>query len=399
VPDDKLGQLFGELAAIDLPVPPSERVIARGRRRRRTNRIIACVAVLVAVALAGAVTSYAANVAGQRARGPLAHATKPPRRQSAPAHLPPAGEGRLVLGAGLSPSYQAVFEMARTGGGKAIRVPNLTGVTEGQSVIAPDPAGGWVVTEAAGPVSQVNQQPERLATVSATGTVVTFGPAFSARQSVTSLAVRPDGTAVAVAVSTVSGADDCLCSAAKIELIPLPGHHGAIRTWTLATAGSAAVMDMVKFLSWAPGGASLTYFPGGATGGGFSTHGAVTLDAAAPGATAPATTQWPPFRKGRGSCNGLAGGWDGDSYLALEGCDGSYRLRPADPVTGAAAGPPVTVPMVWGCGSFAVEPLGSTGQMLISGCGNFVDHSGVNHGGRVTTLPNLPGGLTWVSEG
>ncbi len=392
---DTLRSLFGGLAATDLPVPASAGVIARGRRRRRNARLTSAAAALAVMALASSLaasipqatvhrTGHQASASGKAAHHQMRAMGDQPGRSPS---LPPAGSGHLLLGTGLAGSA-SVFEMSRIGSARAVRVSGLPAVVAPQSVIASSPGGGWVVTEAAGPVSGVNWQPVRLATVSATGAVRPFGPEFSKWENVTSLAVRPDGSAVAVGVLRVSGSRQCLCSAARIELIPMPGHEARVRTWTLASA----TMTIVKFLSWAPDGLRLTYFPGGdETGGGFATDGAATLDTAGPGDIAPVTRDWPAIRKG--SCNAVAGTWNGSSYLALEGCDPSYRLQPVDPVTGSATGPGVTVPLAWACGSFALGPVRGSDEVVVSGCGSFL----VSHG-HARTLA-LPAGLTWVSAG
>jgi hypothetical protein len=192
-----------------------------------------------------------------------------------------------------------------------------------------------------------------------------FGPVIPDAQA-TSIAVRPDGSAVAVAVAmTPVSTGGCRCKAAQIWLLPLPGHPGRERTWTLAAATKTMVMD----LSWAPDGIRLTYRPGANEyGGGFTGSGAVTLDTADAGTVAPAITAWPPFRKGR-SCNMIGGTWSGGQYLALEACGGQgehTELRPANPDTGAALGPAVRV-QGWGCPPPAFS-VGGSGQLLVSYC-------------------------------
>ena len=382
---DTLRSLFEGLATTDLPVPASADVMARGRQRRRNTRLTSAAATLAVIALAGSLAAYTQQASLHRA-APQARGSGV-KDHHRPASPPPAGSGHLLLGTGLVGS-DSVFEMSRIGSARAIRVSGLRAVTVGQSVIAANPAGGWVVTEGAGPVSGVNLQPVRLATVSADGVARPFGPEFSKWQEVTSLAVRPDGLAVAVGVARVSGSRECLCSAARIELIPMPGHEGRVRAWTLASA----TMTIVRFLSWAPDGVRMTYFPGGdQTGGGFATDGAATLDTARLGDIAPVTTGWPAFRKG--SCNAVAGTWEASSYLALEGCDPSYRLQPVDPATGSATGPGVTVPMAWACGSFALGPVRGSDEVMVSGCGSFLVSRG--HARPLS----LPAGLTWVSAG
>jgi len=360
MPDNMIDELFGQFASLTLPVPDAAGVVDRGRQRRRRSRHMAVAsgiaAAAVAVASVAVITHALGGNGGHGGPAVNSHRTRPSGQPQ------PAGTGRLLLGVTASGS----FELGRLGSPALEPIRDLRPVVAGQSLVATNPAGGWVVTYAAGRENGVNEQPERLATVSVTGQVHPFGPVFPDPQ-VTSIAVRPDGSAVAVAVSvTPVSTDGCRCKAAEIMLLPLPGYPGQGRSWTLTTASRTMAMD----LSWAAGGTRLTYLPGANEyGGGFVGHGAVTLDTAAVGTTAPAVTAWPAFRKGD-HCNMIGGTWAGDQYLALEACGGQdehTELVPAAVTDGAFLGPPVLV-RGWGCPPPTLS-VAADGQVLVSYCG------------------------------
>jgi hypothetical protein len=358
MPENTIDELFSQFAGVTLPVPDRDGVVGRGRQRRHRFRLLAAATAVAAVLVAaGSVTVITHALAGNGGSGgpPATHRTRHEGQRL------PAGTGRLLLGV----TNSGVFELGRLGSQDLEPLRDLRPLVIWHSLAATNPAGGWVVTYAAGPARGDTSQPERLATVSTAGRVHAFGPVFPVAE-LTGIAVRPDGSAVAVAVSaTPVSTDGCRCKAAEIMLLPLPGHPVRGRTWILASATKTMAMD----LSWAPGGIRLTYQPGASEyGGGFTGSGAVTLDTAQAGAVAPAITAWPPFRKG-GSCNMIGGTWAGRQYLALEACGHVERteLRPANSDTGAALGPPVTV-QGWGCAAPAFS-VAAGGQVLVSYCG------------------------------
>lgn len=358
MPENMIDELFSRLAGVTLPVPDRDGVVGRGRQRRRRFRLMAAAAGVAAVIVAaGSVTVITHALGGNGGRsGPAANS----HRTRHSGQRLPSGAGRLILGV----STSGAFELGRSGSQALEPLRDLRPLVIWHSLVATNPAGGWVVTYAAGPAHGDTSQPERLATVSTTGRVHAFGPVVPVAD-VTSIAVRPDGSAVAVAVSaTPVSTDGCRCKAAQIWLLPLPGHAGQQRTWTLASPTKTMAMD----LSWAPGGIRLTYQPGANEyGGGFTGSGAVTLDTADAGTVAPAITSWPPFRKG-GSCNMIGGTWAGRQYLALEACGHVERteLRPANSGSGAALGPPVTV-QGWGCAAPTFS-VAADDQVLVSYC-------------------------------
>ncbi len=379
---DRARELFRALAAEEVPVPAAGRVVARGRQRRRRVRIVAALSVLAFIAAGASAVSYAGGAASRARPAPAAgHRTSKPgpvRR----ATLPPAGQGQLVLG--LTESSQLV--MTRIHGtvapstGTPVTIPGVHNVT----AVATDPDGGWVIAYATG--SQYGA-PERLARVTVRGLVQPFGAELSHGWTVTGLAARPDGSGIAVALWRYT--DNRLPG--QIRLVPLPGHPGGTRIWTLGSA----LTTQAKGLSWR-NATHLTYIPGSdATGGGFAPSGAVTLDIARPGSIAPATSLWPPMTKIAGQCDLLSGTWlaKGRGYLALQACGGitSARLGLVSVTDGAAAGPTVSVPG-FGCPAgqpLAPEPGGT--DVLISFCGVSLDT-----GGHISAVPGIASDAAWA---
>ena len=76
---DLIGELFGELAASELPVPARASVVARGRQRRLRARGIAAVSVLAIIAVAGSAVGYVrhAERGAGLGRSPVSHGTSP----------------------------------------------------------------------------------------------------------------------------------------------------------------------------------------------------------------------------------------------------------------------------------------------------------------------------------
>jgi hypothetical protein len=374
---DRMNELFGALAGEQVPVPAARGVVARGRQRRRRARIVAALSAVALIGAAASAASYAREAASHSrpapATGHLTSKPRPVRRET----LPPAGQGPLVLG--LTESSQLLMTRIDSTV-PPVTIPGFHNVT----AVASDPAGGWIVAYATG---AQNGAPVRLATVTVSGHVQPFGTEFSKGWTVTGLAARPGGASIAVAlwhytVNRMPG---------QIRLVPLPGHPGSARTWTL----SSPLMTQAQSLSWRDA-THLTYIPGSdETGGGFAPAGAVTLDIARPGSHAPATSLWPSFNKQAGQCQLLSGTWlmHGSGYLALRACGGNAtaRLGLVSVTTGAAAGPTVPVP---GFGCPAGQPLvpePGGGDVLISFCGVSVDS-----GGHVRAVPGVASDAAWA---
>jgi hypothetical protein len=370
---DRVSELFAELKREQVPVPPPGRVAERGRQLRRRMRVKACAAAVAVIAVTGLVMQL---VSSPRGRGPAEPgftqrpASPTPSSTSTPAQaaLPPGGSGQLILGT--NASGQVV--MTRTGtGSTAVPVPGLAPVAGGATDIATDPAGGWVVTYLADPHAV------RLAVVSANGRIQDFGPVFTG-QNVTSVAVSPDGSRVAVALTraATSGAGQ-----AMIEVLPAPAHAAGTRTWTIP-----APANWVDKLSWAPNGEDLAYAVGFQTGGGIDGY-PVTLDTTAPGSAAPVQSGWPDVGKGastaagRAACPPDAGAWLGTTgqFAALEECGASLTevLQPASASNGTPAGPAVTIPGAQpGCPGGGLDSGASGNPILITYCGVYLDDHG-----------------------
>jgi hypothetical protein len=390
---DRVQELFAELRRADLPVPPSGRVAARGRQLRRRSRLQVCGAAVAVIAATGLVAHLVTASGGHGGRPVLGLSQRPtspaPARTTSPGStvLPPAGDGPLILGLDASDH----FVMTRTGsGGRPVPVPGLPAVAGGPSDIATDPAGGWVVTYSANPNAPYGSQTARLAVVTPDGRGHAFGSPFSG-VTVTSVAVSPDGSRVAVALSRTPGAP-LSASQATIEVLPTPGHAGGTRTWIIP-----APLNYADNLSWAPDGRHLTYAVGVNTGAGIGGY-PVTLDITAPGAVAPDQSGWPQAGKGattaagRAACPPDVGAWLGTSgkFAALEECDGSQTevVQPAHASDGAATGPASTIPGArpGSCAGGALDPAPAGNPILITYCGVYLDDRG--------RISRLPGGLT-----
>ncbi len=367
--------------ALAAPVPPAARVLARGRQRqrRRRARTVAAACALAVVAAGASAAAYSSAVSHSRPAPAADHRTGKPGPVHKPT-LPPAGQTALVLG--LSESSQLV--MTRIGS----TVPPVTihGV-QNVSTVATDPGGGWVIAYDPSPLTDPRSAAARLAMVTESGRVQPFGGEIRKGWAVTGLAVRPDGSSIAVAlwhiaVNRLPG---------QIRLVPLPGHTGSTRTWTLGSALTTQAWS----LSW-QNDTHLTYIPGSdETGGGFAPMGAVTLNTARSSSIAPAVSLWPPFTKKAGQCHLLSGTWlaNGSGYLTLQACGGDTgaRLGLASVKTGAAAGPTVAVP---GFGCPAGQPLAPQPggrDVLISFCGVSLEN-----GGHISEVPGVASDAAWA---
>jgi len=391
-------ELFAELRRAEVPIPPPGRVAARGRQRRLRARlrVSAAVAVIAGTALVlrlagipGSTGPSSGNGISPRPTSPAPARTTPSARTTPPARasLPPPGSGTLILGLNASDK----FVMTRTGAnGPAVPVPGLPPVAGGPSVIVTDPAGGWIVTHSVSLKAGSGSLATGLAVVTPNGSAHGFGPVFSGKV-VTSVAVSPDGSRVAVALSPGSGAASSGVGEAAIEVLPTPGHGAGTRTWTIP-----APSNWVLNLSWAPDGEHLAYAVGFQTGAGIDGY-PVTLDIGAPGSLAPVVSGWPHVGKGASTAAGRAAcppdstAWLGASgqFAALEECDktGTEVLQLANASDGAPSGPAITIPGAQpGCvsGALAAAPAGN--PILINYCGVYLD----DHG----TITKLPGGLT-----
>jgi hypothetical protein len=389
---DRLSELFAELRQTDVPVPPPGRVAVRGRQLRRRARLQVCAAAVVVIAGATVAAQLAAAPSGRgrplqtsvspRPTVTATASTTPPARTV----LPPPGSGLLILGL----NSRGQFVMTRTGSGeRPVPVPGLAPVAGGSPDIAADPSGGWVVTYAVNPNAPSGSQTPGLAMVATNGRTFDFGPVLTGKE-VTSVAVSPDGSRVAVALSPASGPASAGGGKATVVVLPTPGHGGATRSWTIPPSS-----NMADNLSWAPDGRHLTYAVGFQTGAGIDGY-PVTLDTAAPGSVAPDQSGWPLAGKGaataagRAACPPDAAAWLGSTgqFAALEECSQTEVLQPASASDGTAAGPAITIPGArpGSCSGAALDAAPAGNPVLITYCGVYLD----DHG-RIT---KLPGGLT-----
>jgi hypothetical protein len=397
MPKDMIEGLFGQLTAAELPVPAQTDVVARGRQRRRRNRVIASVCALAVVAVAGSAIAYVQRAAGQAEQRVPSSASKPGgARHHSEGSSAPAGSSPLLLSLYEPSSDQGSWQLVMTRLGSSAAPVALSGLptwADAQSVIATNPSGGWVISYATARANSVGAAPERLATVSSEGAIRPFGPAFSRQVRITALAVRPDGSAVAIAITSVGTSSLAGNQAARIELVPLAGHGGAVRTWSL----SSDLLTMAESLSWEPSGTQLSYIPGSdETGGGFAADGVVTLNTASSASIGPAETNWPPYRKGGGQCHLYAGAWEvgTSTYVALEQCGNAVVVLPVNPVTGAHEGSAAQLPggmnTYFGCGDPTLDAAPNGHQVLISGCVGLYLYKG----GHVSKVPGPAVGAT-----
>ncbi len=436
MPEDRLRELFEQATRIAVEVPPADGVLARGRQRRRRARLqVSAIAWTLLVAagfgapqaageLAGTqkqvraapqaggpdmtgpmsgpaprtINSTYSQVSSSRAtlrptpaagRAPSSAPSASPRvspaksmsRRSAPTiTLPPPGKGQLLLGLDSSSHYV----MTRVGAASpAVRLPGLAALADAPPVLATNPGGGWVVTVSAGQGAPSAFRSAQLALVTVAGWSERFGPVFS-HVTVTSAAVSPDGSRVAVALTGPSGR-------ARIAVLPLPGHLGDGQGWRLPLTRA----NLVTSLSWAPDGRHLSYIAGQQSAAGVA-GAPVTLDTAVRSSAAPVASAWPAVAMtGAATCVPDVTAWLGTSgrFVALEECasSGTEVLQQTDPITGIATGRPLVVARRIGCRPAALDPAATGSRLLISYCGIYID----DHG----KLTKAPRGLTAAALG
>jgi len=225
-------------------------------------------------------------------------------------------------------------------------------------------------------------QSAQLALVTVAGWSERFGPVFR-NVTVTSAAVSPDGSRVAVALTGQSGR-------ARIAVLPLPGHLRAGQTWQLPLTRA----NLVTSLSWAPDGRHLSYIAGQQSESGVA-GAPVTLDTTIRSSSAPVASAWPAIAMAGAACVPDVTAWLGKSgrFVALEACatSGIEVLQQTDPITGTAAGRPLIVARHIGCRPAALDPAAKGNRLLISYCGIYID----DHG----KLSKAPGGLTAAALG
>jgi len=420
--DDRLRELFELVARIAVDVPPAEHAISRGRRRRRARLRLATIAWTMVLAGGFGAPQAAGGLAWSSHSGPESPGLTSPAgaippqanptraalfsggRSSVPVHpsmatasptdaaskaanprgaatrwrrmvpaLPPPGAGQLLLGLDAADR----FVMTRMGSASApVPVPGLGAPAGTPPVLVTNPAGGWVVMFAS-PEPWRTVRPAQLALVTAAGTNDPFGPMFFP-EIVTSAAVSPDGSRVAVALHRPSARP-------RIEVLPLPGHHGTDRAWRLRSVRA----NLVTSLSWAPDGRHLSYLPGRPAGA-AAAAGPVTLNTARSTSVTPARSSWLSAELPGAACVPDATAWlvGSGRFAALEKCpaSGTEVFQPADASTGAPLGRAVVVARRVGCQAATLDPDPKGSRVLISYCGIYLDEHG--------KLTKAPRGLT-----
>ena len=431
MPEDRLQELFEQVGRIAVEIPPADGVLARGRQRRRRTRLqVSAIAWTVLVAAGFGAPQAAADLAGSTRQvrsnlplagssgmprsisartphpsgteitangsmstalqsrpavsalpssaasaSPRASAAHPKSRRSGPAlTLPPPGQGQLLLGLDTSNH----FVMTRVGSAsQPVRLPGLAAVAGAPPVLATNPGGGWVVTVSADEGAPNVIRSAQLALVTVAGWSERFGPVF-VHATVTSTAVSPDGSRVAVALTESSGR-------ARIAVLPMPGHLRAGQTWRLPLTRA----NLVTSLSWAPDGRHLSYVAGQQNEAGVA-GAPVTLDTAIRSPSAPVASAWPAVAMTSAPCVPDVTAWlgQGGRFAALEACASTRTeiLQQTDPITGTATGRPLVVARQIGCRPAALDPAASGDRLLISYCGIYID----DHG----KLTRAPGALT-----
>jgi len=414
VSDDRLRDLFNQVAVMTVDVPPAERAIDRGRKHRRDRLRAAGLAWTIMLAVGFGAPQAAAGLAGSSSKPGLLSGSGYPAPRPVPGtskvvhqsvsrqamrlittsgaaeksaasngsgdavgrSLPPQGNGRLLL------AVDAADRLVMTRIGLTtppVAVPGIEAAADAPPVLVTDPAGGWVVV-----ISSPDRWPRvrgtRLAMVAATGRSDPFGPVFLAA-TVTSAAVDPSGNRVAIALSKPFARP-------RIAVLPLPRHQGTVRSWRLRYVRGT----LVTSLSWAPDGRHLSYLPARRPAARTRTGGPVTLDVARRVPVMPDSSGEPPAVPLRAGCVLDATAWLGTSgrFVALEHCasSGPEVLKRTDARSGARTGRALVVAMPRrrrGCGTPALDPNATGSRLLISYCGIYLDQHG--------TLTRLPGGL------
>jgi hypothetical protein len=343
------------------------RIVQKGRRVVRRRRLLAA-----SGAVAAAVMVVFTVVLSGVFDSPSTTITVTPA-SPAPTNREPVPVGGLVLGLDASRHF-VIGDIGRPSHNRRLPVTWIAGE------IATNPDAGWVVTYSRDAKDQAAGV-GGLAIVDPSGATRTFGGDVAG--SVTGLAVSPDGSRVALAVTNYPTA-----GAARIEVLAMPGHSAAPRSWTVDNQYD----DKIISLSWNPAGSTLSYIAGTETGAGI---GGVpsTLDTSLPGMSAPSAPafQLPADEK----CAALAASWLGrtEQFVAVTECGGEDRLSSLAPAQlsspGRLSGP---VLPGYGCAEHGIKSSPDGRRILVNQCGTTY----LITDGHVTKVDTLLLGVTWA---
>lgn len=280
---------------------------------------------------------------------PLPSSVRPSSVSPSSAALSPVAGGGVVLE--LDDAQQLAIADLATGTTTPLSIKGIPG---GPSLIATNPAGGWVITYTPDANPQWDDASTQLSLVDKSGKVTPFGATYPPSTPVTGLAVSPDGDRLAIALMQ-NVADAPLAS---IVVSPMPGHGGTSQSWSV---DDKDVNEMIS-LSWAADDEHLVYVPGSQTGAGISGNPAV-LDTSKPG-KAPTASTWP-----NTDCEAAGVTWLGTTgRMAVVTDCAEAEYREADPTTGAAIGPTIQIPDN-GCAAPRLNSSSDASKVLVARCG------------------------------
>ena len=361
---DLLAQLLRPSAELSSTPDAADRLIRHGRRlvrRRRWATVSGGLALIVTVAL----------IVGAAGLLRDASAGHTPTVTPVSPHVVSPVSG-LVLGVDQQRRF-ILEDLAEPGRARSVEIgAGATGQVLTGAITA-NPGAGWVVAYAPARTPVQPATPTRLAIVDPSGAVHPFGPPVPAEISVGGLAVSPDGSRIALALISVSGAEP-----AAIQVLPMPGHTGQSRRWTIANRYD----NDLNSLSWAPDSRRLTYITGTSTGAGMAGNPS-TLDTSLPGSTAPATGA----SDSKQGCAVFSGAWLGTTgrFGAIVECPDSRtdRFVEMNPTTGVQQPTGPQLP-IYGCNLHEIQSLADASRILINQCGSMYVLAG-GHITKVTT--------------
>jgi hypothetical protein len=372
-----LAQLLQPSTQLSVTPDAAEHLIRHGRRlvrRRRWATVSGALALVVTVALiVGAAGLLRDNSAGH----------KPTLTPVSPHVVSPISG--LVLGVDQQRKF-VLEDLANPVGARILTIgAGATGQVRAGSIAA-NPGAGWVVAYAPARTPVQPATPTRLAIVDPSGATHQFGPPIPATTAVGGLAVSPDGSRIALVLQPVSGTDP-----PTIRMLPMPGHTGASRQWTIADRYDNEVIS----LSWAPDSRRLTYIAGINTGAGMAGNPS-TLDTSLPGDIAPTSA----VTGTKADCPVFAGTWLGVTgrYGAIAECPGRSGMPEThfieiDPITARLIhlGPELPA---YGCNENDIDSVADASRILLYHCGKLL----LLAGGRIVQIHTSLLAFVWAGN-